>query len=191
MVWNQYLPLVLQRVRLVQTCGVRLTLLKLKYLPKYWKASPILIFGISCLLISSLGRCWIDFVRVFFMPNVLHLSTRIIMLDHWHQMENRFRRCWFSDSWLLMTAASSANWNQWTGFRNCKEKPNWRYLSVFMCCIKVLKHILKRRGLRQSPCNTPRRTGMKGVGNSDVIIEVLKSVYRLLIINLTCSGIWW
>ena len=53
-----------------------------------------------------------------------------------------------------------------------------------MCCIKVLKHILKRRGLRQSLCNTPRRTGMKGVRNSDVIIEVLKSVYRLLIINL-------
>ena len=38
--------------------------------------------------------------------------------------------------------------------------------------------MLKRRGLRQSPCSTPRPTVKKGVWNWDVIIEVLKSVYN-------------
>jgi hypothetical protein len=38
---------------------------------------------------------------------------------------------------------------------------------------------LKRRGLRQS-CNTPRPTDIKGVRNSEVIIEVWNSVYNFL-----------
>jgi hypothetical protein len=58
------------------------------------------------------------------MPKVLHLSTLIIILDHWHKMEKRFKRCWFSDSRPVITAASSANWNQWIGFNSLKENNN-------------------------------------------------------------------
>ena len=43
----------------------------------------------------------------------------------------------------------------------------------------VLKHMLNSRGHRQSTCNTPQPTFIKGVRNTDVIIEVLKSVYKL------------
>ena len=49
--------------------------------------------------------------------------------------------------------------------------------------MNVLKHMLKRRGLRQSPCNTPRPTVIKGVRNSEVIIEVWKSVYNMTFYN--------
>ena len=132
---------------------------------------------------KSFRKYWVDFVIAFLMPKVIHLSTLIIILDHWHQMEKRFKRCWFSDSWPVITAASSGNWNQWIGFNSLKEKPNWWYFSALICWMKVLKHILKRRGLRQSPCNTTRPTDIKGVRNSEVIIEVWKSVYKLFITN--------
>ena len=48
-----------------------------------------------------------------------------------------------------------------------------------MYCMNLLKKRLKRRGLRQSPCNTPRRTGIAGVWNLSVMIQVLKSRYKL------------
>ena len=41
---------------------------------------------ISEFLIISLGRYCTDLVRDFLMPKVQHLSTRIIMSDHWHQI---------------------------------------------------------------------------------------------------------
>ena len=43
-----------------------------------------------------------------------------------------------------------------------------------MCCMKVLKQRLNNNGLKQSPCNTPRPTGMNGVLKFDVMIDVLK-----------------
>ena len=46
----------------------------------------------------------------------------------------------------------------------------------------MLKHKLKRSGLRQSPWSTPRPTDIKGVRNSFVRIEVLKSVIIIIII---------
>ena len=164
---------------------------KSKNFPRYLKDSPILIVGTGQLLISSFGKNWHDFDKIFFIPKVLHLSTLIFMFDHWHQIENRFKRYWFSKSWPVITAASSANWNQWMGFRKLKVKPNCRYLSALMCWINVLKHMLNSRGLRQSPCSTPRPTVMNGVRNSEVIMDDLKSVYKHLIALLICSGIWW
>ena len=106
---------------------------KSKNHPEYSKDFPILIVGVKWLLINSFGRYWTDFVKAFLIPNVLHYSTPINMLDHWHQMVNRFRRCWFPDSWPVITAASLTNWNQWIGFINCREKPNWRYFSYLIC----------------------------------------------------------
>ena len=127
-------------------------------------------------LINSLGRYWTDLVHSFRIPKVEHLSTLIIMFDQLQQIIKRLIRCWFSDYWPLMTAASSANWNQWMGFKNSREKPNWRYFSNIIWCRNVLKHKLKRSGLRQSPWSTPRPTDIKGVRNSFARIEVLKSV---------------
>jgi hypothetical protein len=61
---------------------------------------------------------WTDFVIAFWMPKVLHLSTRIIISDHWHQIENQFNRYWFSASWPVITAASCSKaidiWNNWS-----------------------------------------------------------------------------
>jgi hypothetical protein len=48
-------------------------------------------------------------------------------------------------------------------------------------CVETRINNLNSRGLRQSPCKTPRPTGMKWVRNSEVITEVLKSVYKLFI----------
>ena len=45
--------------------------------------------------------------------------------------------------------------------------------------IKVLKRILKSKWLKQSPCKTPRLTGMAGVINWSVMMDVLKSKERL------------
>ena len=180
--------------RIVEATSVRcwsLDMSKSKNLPKYRKDSPILTQGTRTPLISSLGRYWIALVVLFLIQNVQHLSTLITILDHWHQIANRFTRCWFSDSWELMTAASSANWNQWRGLSSLKEKPNWRYFSDLICCIKVLKHKLKSKGLKQSPWRTPRPIDMKGVRKSGVMIEVLNSVYKLLISCLMWSGTWW
>ena len=47
-----------------------------------------------------------------------------------------------------MTAASSANWNQWMRFESFWEKPNCLFFSDLMCWRNVLKHKLKRRGLK-------------------------------------------
>ena len=41
--------------------------------------------------------------------------TMIIMLAQVHYLVKWLRRIWFSCSRLVMTAASSANWNQWIG----------------------------------------------------------------------------
>ena len=114
------------------------------------------------------------FSSQFRIPKVEHFSTLIIMLDQLHQILKRLIRCWFSDSWPLMTAEWSANWNQWMGFKNLREKPNWRYFSDLICRRNVLKHKLKRSGLTQSPWSTPRSTDINGVRNSFVRIEVLK-----------------
>ena len=48
---------------------------------------------------------------------------------------------------------------------------------------RLLKHILNSKGLKQSPWSTPRPTDINGVRNPDVMIELLKSVYRLLMID--------
>ena len=76
-----------------------------------------------------------------------------------------------------MTAASCRNYNQWIGFKNFSEEPN---ISDLICWRNVLKHELKRKGLRQSPRSTPRPLDSKRSAKFMVIIEVLKSVYTLL-----------
>ena len=43
------------------------------------------VAGINLLSIRSLGKYLTDFVRTFLTPKVLHLSTRVCMLDHWHR----------------------------------------------------------------------------------------------------------
>ena len=59
-----------------------LDILKSKNLPRYLKDSPIFTVGTGQLLINSFGRYWIDFVKVFLMAKVTHLSTLMIMFDH-------------------------------------------------------------------------------------------------------------
>ena len=137
--------------------------------------------GTVSLFIMSLGWNCIEHVENFFISNVVHLSTLITISAHWHHLVNQFRINWFSHSELEITAASSANWNQWTGLNrwfvpSWSEKPSCSNFSAFMDWINVLKHILKSSGLKQSPCKTPRWTGMAGVLNWFVMIDVLKSV---------------
>ena len=66
-------------------------MLKSKNLPKYLKGSSILTVGMRLLLISSFGKHCVDFVGLFLILKVLHLSTRIVMFDHWHQIEDAFK----------------------------------------------------------------------------------------------------
>ena len=70
-------------MRVISSCLCSFSdILKSKYFPKYRNDSPVLVAGINSLLIRSLGKYWIDFVRLFLIPNVEHLSTLTIMLDH-------------------------------------------------------------------------------------------------------------
>lgn len=108
------------------------------------------------------------------------------MFDQLHHNMKRLIRCWFSDSWPLMTVASLANWNHRMGFKNSRKKPNWRYFSDLICCRNVLKHKLKRSGLRQSPWSTPQPTD-KDFSNMIGNVVVFKSALNWVVINFTKS----
>ena len=154
---------------------------KLKKRPRYLKDSPFLTVGTRVELMRTLGWNWRERVENFLIPKELHLSTRMSILDHWHHLEKQFSSSWFSRSLVVTTAASSANWNQWTGLNrrscsSCGEKPSCLYFSCWMNCMKVLKHKLNKSGLRQSPWSTPRWKGRHGVVKLSEMMHEWKSV---------------
>ena len=117
------------------------------------------------------------------------------MSVQWHQMVERLNSNWFYFSSPIITAASSANLNQLIGLNVepwvlLKQKQSWQNVSDFMSLMNVLKHTLNKRGLRQSPCNTPRSTVIYEVLKSDVTIEVWKTLHKLLIKFFIWEGTW-
>ena len=92
-----------------------LSILKLKYLPKYLKLSSSCKGDIISLSTYSLALVWGKSVFFFLMPNVWHLSTLIIILLQIHHVEKVFNRIWVLYSWPVNIVALSANWNQCVG----------------------------------------------------------------------------
>jgi len=169
---------------------------KSKWRPRWRKESSSLTQGTNSLLMKSFGWIWADFEETVLIPKVQHLSTRIIISAHWHQIVKRCKGIWLSCSCPLITAASSANWNQWVGVKDklwtpFKQKPSWQNFSDLICWMKALQHILNKRRLRQSLCSTSRSTVIYGVVKSDVIIEVWKPLHRLFTNINIWGGIWW
>jgi len=98
-----------------------LSIEKLKCVPRYLNESPLAMVGSTSWFRISLGRHWTDEVDAFFIPKVKHLSTRIFMFAQAHQREKWFSSSWLSFSRLVIMAASSGNWNQWTR----RERSDW------------------------------------------------------------------
>ena len=135
---------------------LRLFISKSKKRPRYMKDSPFLTTGTLWLFTKSFGWNCRNLFEYFLIPKVTHLSTLITKFAHGHHLVKQFNRSWFSFSPLVTTAASSANWNQCTGWNmrslsSLGEKLSCLYFSALIYCIYVLKHRLKIRGLRQSP----------------------------------------
>jgi hypothetical protein len=92
-------------------------MLKSKSLSRYLKDSPILIVVTKQLLVSSFGRFWVD------LPLKLSWYQRDCTYQLWLSclpIGTKLRIglkgvSWFSDSWPVISAALSANWNQWMG----------------------------------------------------------------------------